>query len=83
MTISTLRLAVARNVAVTIVEDLLTVPSAELAIGSMIALGRHVLEADAFVRSGRHRRLATQFYGTGLGARGGLIKPNVACHYNI
>src|SRR6478672_1975547 len=43
-----------RNVAVTIVEDLLTTPTAELAIGAMIALGRHVLAADTFVRSGWH-----------------------------
>jgi phosphonate dehydrogenase len=56
----------ARNVAVTIVEDLLTAPGAELAIGSMIALGRHVLEADAFVRSGRHQGWRPQFYGLGL-----------------
>ena len=56
----------ARNVAVTIVEDLLTAPGAELAIGSMIALGRHVLEADAFVRSGRHQGWRPQFYGIGL-----------------
>ena len=56
----------ARNVAVTIVEDLLTVPGAELAIGCMIALGRHVLEADAFVRSGRHQGWRPQFYGIGL-----------------
>ena len=41
-------------------------PTAELTIGSMIALGRHVLEADAFVRSGRHRGWRPQYYGTGL-----------------
>lgn len=55
-----------RNVAVTIVEDLLTVPSAELAIGAMIALGRHLLAADAFVRSGGHEGWRPRFYGTGL-----------------
>ena len=55
-----------RGVAVTIVEDLLTVPTAELTIGAMIALGRHLLEADRYVRSGKHRGWRPQFYGLGL-----------------
>jgi phosphonate dehydrogenase len=56
----------ARGVAVTIVEDLLTVPTAELAIGAMIALGRHLLAADAHVRSGEHQGWRPRFYGVGL-----------------
>ncbi|VCZ99017.1 Phosphonate dehydrogenase [Klebsiella pneumoniae] len=44
----------ARGVWLTFVPDLLTVPTAELAIGLAVGLGRH-LRADAFVRSGEFR----------------------------
>lgn len=63
-----------RGVAVSIVTDLLTVPTAELAIGLMIGLGRHMLAGDAVVRSGAFRGWRPTLYGMGLeGARVGLI----------
>lgn len=49
-----------------IVPDLLTAPTAELAIGLAIALGRNVLQGDARVRSGAHLGWRPQLYGTGL-----------------
>lgn len=63
-----------RGVWLTVVPDLLTVPTAELAIALMIGLGRHLVEGDRWVRSGRFRSWRPQFYGKGLaGARVGLI----------
>ncbi|MGK6786734.1 NAD(P)-dependent oxidoreductase [Klebsiella pneumoniae] len=56
----------ARGVWLTFVPDLLTVPTAELAIGLAVGLGRHLRAADAFVRSGEFRGWQPQFYGTGL-----------------
>ncbi|MBT9137902.1 MAG: Phosphonate dehydrogenase [Dehalococcoidia bacterium] len=50
----------------TIVSDLLTVPTAELAIGLLIGLTRHILEGDRFIRSGRFRGWSPRFYGTGM-----------------
>ena len=49
-----------------IVPDLLTEPTAELAIGLAIGLGRHVRAADAHMRSGEFSGWRTHFYGTGL-----------------
>lgn len=49
-----------------IVPDLLTEPTAELAIGLAIGLGRHVRAADAYMRSGEFAGWRTHFYGTGL-----------------
>lgn len=49
-----------------IVPDLLTEPTAELAIGLAIALGRHVREGDAYVRSGAFNGWRPHLYGTGL-----------------
>lgn len=51
---------------VTIVPDLLTEPTAELAIGLAIGLARQVREADAYVRSGHFKGWRPQFYGKGL-----------------
>lgn len=51
---------------VSIVPDLLTEPTAELAIGLAIALARHVRQGDTYVRSGGFAGWRTQFYGTGL-----------------
>lgn len=51
---------------VSIVPDLLTEPTAELAIGLAITLGRHIAEADAYVRAGRFQGWRPLFYGTGL-----------------
>jgi phosphonate dehydrogenase len=55
-----------RGVWLTIVPDLLTEPSAELAIGLMIALGRHVAAGDRFIRSGMYRGWRPRDYGRGL-----------------
>jgi phosphonate dehydrogenase len=41
-----------RGVWLTVVPDLLTVPTAELAIGLMIAAARNIVDGDRFVRSG-------------------------------
>lgn len=49
-----------------IVPDLLTEPTAELAIGLAIALARHVRQGDAYVRSGEFAGWRTHLYGTGL-----------------
>lgn len=51
---------------VSIVPDLLTEPTAELAIGLAIGLARHVRQADAYVRSGQFEGWRTHFYGMGL-----------------
>lgn len=51
---------------VSIVPDLLTEPTAELAIGLAISLGRHVRQGDAYVRSGAFNGWRTHLYGTGL-----------------
>ncbi|MDO8375382.1 MAG: NAD(P)-dependent oxidoreductase [Polaromonas sp.] len=49
-----------------IVPDLLTEPTAELAVGLAIALARHVRQGDAYVRSGNFAGWRTHFYGSGL-----------------
>lgn len=51
---------------VSIVPDLLTEPTAELALGLAIALARHVKPGDARVRSEQFRGWRPQLYGTGL-----------------
>jgi phosphonate dehydrogenase len=55
-----------RGIWLTIVPDLLTVPTAELAVGLLIGLGRNILEGDRFVRSGRFRGWRPKLYGMGL-----------------
>ncbi|MEX2632336.1 MAG: NAD(P)-dependent oxidoreductase [Tistlia sp.] len=55
-----------RGVQVTIVPDLLTVPTAELAIGLMIGLSRHILPGDRLVRGGGFAGWRPTLYGTGL-----------------
>jgi len=50
----------------TIVPDLLTEPTAELAVGLAIALGRHLRQGDAYVRSGRFDGWRSHYFGTGL-----------------
>lgn len=55
-----------RGVCVTIVPDLLTAPTAELAVGLAIALGRKIREGDRYVRSGAFSGWRPCFYGTGL-----------------
>lgn len=53
------------GVSVSFVPDLLTEPTAELAIGLAIAAARHVLAGDASVRRG-YAGWRPQLYGTGL-----------------
>jgi phosphonate dehydrogenase len=55
-----------RGVWVSIVPDLLTVPTAELAIGLLIGLARHLREADNYVRSGEFSGWTPRFYGAGI-----------------
>ncbi len=51
---------------VTIVPDLLTVPTAELAIGLMLALSRHIVAGDRSIREQDFSGWRPQFYGTGI-----------------
>lgn len=63
-----------RGIWLSFVPDLLTVPTAELAIGLTIGLARHIRPSDAFVRSGAFQGWQPQFYGTGLdGATVGIV----------
>lgn len=55
-----------RGVWVTVLEDLLTAPTAELVVGLMIAVMRRVREGDAVVRSGSFRGWRPDLYGRGL-----------------
>ena len=50
-----------------IVPDLLTAPTAELAIGLAIGLARHVRDGDALVRAGLFHGWRPTLYGRGLG----------------
>jgi phosphonate dehydrogenase len=54
---------------ITNVPDLLTIPTAELTIGLLIGITRHVLEGDAFVRSGHFGGWRPVLYGAGLAGR--------------
>lgn len=56
----------ARGVWLSIVPDLLTAPTAELAIGLIIGLARHLRAADLHVRSGAYAGWTPRFYGTSL-----------------
>lgn len=51
---------------VAIVPDLLTEPTAELAVGLAIGLGRHLRHGDTIVREGRFRGWRPMLYGRGL-----------------
>ncbi|MEC7288835.1 MAG: phosphonate dehydrogenase [Pseudomonadota bacterium] len=55
-----------RGVYLSFVPDLLTIPTAELAIGLTIGLTRHVRESDLFVRSGQFCGWSPRFYGLGM-----------------
>jgi phosphonate dehydrogenase len=54
------------GVTVSIVPDLLIAPTAELTIGLIIALGRHILSSDRYVRGGAFQGWRPTFYGSGL-----------------
>lgn len=56
----------ARGVWLSVVPDLLTVPTAELTIGLAIGLARQLRHADAWVRSGRFEGWRPAFYGLGV-----------------
>lgn len=58
-----------RGVWFSIVPDLLTIPTAELTIGLLLGLTRHVLQGDRFVRSGKFQGWKPELYGTGLAGR--------------
>jgi phosphonate dehydrogenase len=58
----------------TIVPDLLTVPTAELAIGLMLSLGRNIVAGDLSIRTHGFHGWRAQLYGLGLaGATVGLV----------
>ena len=57
----------AAGVWLTIVPDLLTAPTAELAVGLAIGLCRNVCPGDALVRSGSFQGWRPALYGAGLG----------------
>ena len=56
----------AAGVWMTIVPDLLTNPTAELAVALALGLGRKLREGDAYMRSGSFNGWRPIFYGTGL-----------------
>jgi phosphonate dehydrogenase len=63
-----------RGITFCIQEDLLTVPTAELALALMLGLGRRVLQGDAHVRSEAFQGWRPRFYGVGLeGTQVGLL----------
>lgn len=55
-----------RGIWLTVVPDLLTAPTAELAVALLLALARRLLPGDDFVRSGKFSGWRPQLYGTGL-----------------
>jgi phosphonate dehydrogenase len=58
----------------TIVPDLLTVPTAELAIGLMLSLGRNIVAGDRGIKSNGFNGWRAELYGAGLaGATVGLV----------
>ncbi|OJU35010.1 MAG: hydroxyacid dehydrogenase [Alphaproteobacteria bacterium 65-37] len=63
-----------RGVTVSIVPDLLTEPTAELAIGLIVALGRRLLDGDRLIRTGSFQGWRPILYGRGLsGSRVGIL----------
>ncbi|MBI1218505.1 MAG: hydroxyacid dehydrogenase [Rhodobacteraceae bacterium] len=63
-----------RGVWLTIVPDLLVAATADLAMALLLGLARNLLQADRFVRLGRHEGWRPMFFGRGLsGATVGLI----------
>jgi phosphonate dehydrogenase len=56
----------AEGIWLSIVPDLLTVPTAELAIGLTIGLTRKMIQADARIRSGKFAGWRPEFFGLGI-----------------
>ena len=64
----------ARGVWLTVVPDLLTVPTAELTIGLLVGITRQIRPGDGWVRSGHFRGWRPEFYGLGIaGSTIGII----------
>jgi phosphonate dehydrogenase len=64
----------ARGVWLSVVPDLLTEPTAELAVGLAIALARNLLAGDRYIRDGHFEGWRPLFYGRGLsGATVGIV----------
>jgi len=64
----------ARGIWFTLVSDLLSEPTAELALALMLGLARNVTPGDQAIRSGRFRGWRPTLYGTGLaGSTVGMI----------
>jgi phosphonate dehydrogenase len=59
----------ARGIWFTIVPDLLTIPTAELAIALALGVARRVLEGDRLVRSGQFAGWRPVLYGAGFGGK--------------
>lgn len=63
-----------RDVWLTFVPDLLTVPTAELTVGLTIGLVRQIKATDEYVRSGDFQGWTPQFYGLGIeGSTVGIV----------
>ena len=63
-----------RGIWFTMVADLLTIPTAELAIALLLNLARRVLPGDRFVRSGQFTSWRPELYGGGLsGSTVGIV----------
>ncbi len=58
-----------RGVRFTIVPDLLSEPTAELALALLLGLARNVLAGDAVIRGGQYQGWRPALYGTGLAGR--------------
>jgi phosphonate dehydrogenase len=66
--------ATSRGVWITICADLLTIPTAELALGLMLALGRNMLAGDREIRQTGFHGWRPRHYGIGLeGATVGIV----------
>lgn len=58
-----------RSIWFSIVPDLLTIPTAELTIGLLLGLTRHILPGDRRIRSGAFQGWRPELYGCGLTGR--------------
>lgn len=64
----------ARGVWLTVVPDLLTVPTAELTIGLLIGITRQIRQGDGWVRGGQFAGWRPEFYGLGMaGSTVGIV----------